>query len=187
MARKSNTIKPKDTIPTIIGAGITEKYYFTHLMMLFGYRFKIRPRFFGREDIDSIRRKIEKVLSDDGYAICVFDADVTQWNDSERKKLVQLKKDYKNNDKVLLCNSMPSIEYWFLLHYKNTNKHFRTSEDVIDELKNFISNYDKTTTFLSKIDWVDQMSKDGKLEQAKERAKAFGEEGASWSNVWKVI
>jgi len=187
MARKKNTRRLRNVTPTIIGAGITEQWYFTHLVKLFGYRFKIRPRFFGREDIDSIRRKIEDVLSNEGYAICVFDADVTQWDASAYKKLAQLKKDYEKNENVLLCDSMPSIEYWFLLHYKNTNKYFKTSENVIKELRKFITNYDKTASFLGKIDWVDLMSKDGKLELAKTRAEAFRDDGESWSNVWKVI
>lgn len=149
MARKTSLRQRRNPIPTIIGAGITEQWYFTHLKALRGYRVKIRPRFFGTETAAGLDKKIEEVLRDEGVAICVFDADVSTWNDAERKKLATLRKKYTGNSSVLLCDSMPSIEYWFLLHYKHTTRHFGTSKAVIKELKKCIPQYDKTEQFLS--------------------------------------
>lgn len=56
-------------------------------------------------------KRIEEVLQDECIAICVFDADVSTWNEVERKKLDALRKKHKDNPSVLLCDSMPSIEF----------------------------------------------------------------------------
>ena len=117
MPRKTSLKQRRSPIPTIIGAGITEQWYFTHLKALRGYRAKIRPRFFGTETAAGLDKKIEEVLRDEGIAICVFDTDVSTWNETECKKLAALQKKYEGNASVLLCDSMPSIEYWFLLHF----------------------------------------------------------------------
>lgn len=52
MARRVETKSKREPMPTIIGAGITEQWYFTHLKAIFDYRVKVRPRFFGNETAD---------------------------------------------------------------------------------------------------------------------------------------
>jgi len=187
MARKESTKKKQEAIPTIIGAGITEKYYFTHLQAKYGLRMKLRPRFFGKENIFTLEKKLTEVLNDGGRAIIVFDADVSTWNDKEKEKLMAMRAKYAGEKNVLLCDSLPSIEYWFLIHYVNTNRHFGTSKVVISELKKYIKDFDKTETFLKNQKWVDDMSADKRLELAYNRAKAFGIDGESYSNVWKSM
>ena len=98
MARREATRLHRKIIPTIIGAGITEQWYFDHLRKLKGYRIKLRPRFFGSETADGLMKRIKEVLEEDGIAICVFDADVSTWNEAERKFLME-KEEWKfNND-----------------------------------------------------------------------------------------
>lgn len=187
MARKTSLKQRRSPIPTIIGAGITEQWYFTHLKALRGYRIKIRPRFFGTETAAGLAKRIEEVLQDEGIAICVFDTDVSTWNEVEHKKLDALRKKYKDNPSVLLCDSMPSIEFWFLLHYKNTTRHFGTSKAVIKELRKHIPQYDKTEQFLSNQKWVADMSGEGKLEQACECADKIDTTCESYTKVQKVF
>lgn len=187
MARKTSLKQRRSPIPTIIGAGITEQWYFTHLKALRGYRIKIRPRFFGTETAAGLSKRIEEVLQDEGIAICVFDADVSTWNEAEHKKLDALRKKYKDNPSVLLCDSMPSIEFWFLLHYKNTTRHFGTSKAVIKELKKYLPQYDKTEQFLSNQKWVADMSSEGRQEQACANADNIDEGKGSYTNVQKAI
>ena len=187
MARKTSLKQRRSPIPTIIGAGITEQWYFTHLKALRGYRIKIRPRFFGTETATGLAKRIEEVLQDEGFAICVFDADVSTWNEVEHKKLDTLRKKYKDNPSVLLCDSMPSIEFWFLLHYKNTTRQFGTSKAVIKELKKYIPQYDKTEQFLSNQKWVADMSNEGRQEQACAKADNTDEGKESYTNVQNVI
>lgn len=187
MARKTSLRQRRNPIPTIIGAGITEQWYFTHLKALRGYRVKIRPRFFGTETAAGLDKKIEEVLRDESIAICVFDADVSTWNEAERKKLAALQKKYEGNASVLLCDSMPSIEYWFLLHFKHTTRHFGTSKAVIKELKKHIPQYDKTEQFLSNQRWVEEMAGEGRQEQACKYADKMDMSSGSYTRANKVF
>ena len=187
MARKTSLKQRRSPIPTIIGAGITEQWYFTHLKALRGYRVKIRPRFFGTETAAGLDKKIEEVLYNEGVAICVYDADVSTWNETERKKLAALQKKYEGNASVLLCDSLPSIEYWFLLHYKHTTRHFGTSKAVIKELKKYIPQYDKAEQFLGNPKWVADMSGEGRQEQACEYAAKTDTSNESYTRVQKAI
>lgn len=187
MARKTNVKAKREPMPTIIGAGITEQWYFTHLKFLYNYQIKVRPRYFGTETADGMAKKIAEVLADGGTAICVFDADVSTWNETEKKKLDKLRTRYSRNKNVLLCDSMPAVEYWFLLHYENTNRFFGTSKSTVQSLKQYIPDYDKSEQFLSNRKWVAVMSGDGKLEQACERTRKFGTEGQSYSRMHKIF
>ena len=72
MARKESTTQFKESIPTIIGAGITEKWYFTHLQAKYRVRMKIRPRFFGKETVFTLEKKLTEVLKNGGRAIIVL-------------------------------------------------------------------------------------------------------------------
>lgn len=187
MPRKTSLKQRRSPIPTIIGAGITEQWYFTHLKALRGYRVKIRPRFFGTETAAGLDKKIEEVLRDEGIAICVFDADVSTWNETECKKLAALQKKYEGNASVLLCDSMPSIEYWFLLHYKHTTRHFGTSKAVIKELRKYLPQYDKTEQFLSNQKWVEEMSGEGRQKMACEYATNTDIYSGSYTKVQEVL
>lgn len=77
MARKIKERKLKNPTITIIGEGATERFYFTHLKMLRGYNYICKPRNFTEQDLDDIQRQVERVLADDGIAICVFDVDIS--------------------------------------------------------------------------------------------------------------
>ena len=126
-------------------------------------------------------KKIAEVITDGGTAICVYDADVSTWNEVERGKLEKLRTKYAKSKRVILCDSMPAVEYWFLLHYENTNRHFGTSGAVIKELKQFLPDYDKNEKFLENRKWVADMC------QAIVKAKQFGYEGESYSRMDQVF
>lgn len=59
-----------------------------------------------------------------------------------------MKTKYAGNKNVLICDSMPPIEFWFLIHYVNTSRYFQDSDAVINMLRRYISGYDKSGTFL---------------------------------------
>lgn len=86
MARRINTQKSRNPIPVIIGAGITEQWYFTHLQNLLNLRIRIRPRFFGTENIHELDKKIAQVISEGAVAVCVFDADTAEFSETKAKK-----------------------------------------------------------------------------------------------------
>ena len=82
---------------------------------------------------------------------------------------------------------MTSIEYWFLLHFENTNRHFKDSAATEQELKKHITDYEKKVKFLQNFKWVSELCADGKLETAINRAKEFDHSGESYSDVYKAF
>ena len=185
MARKERTIKSPQI--TIIGEGLTERLYFTHLRRLKDYRYTCKPRNFAQQSLNEMQKLVEKALEDLSIAVLEFDADVARTNQSEREKLETLRRKYKNNKKVIICDSLPSIEFWFLIHYLNTNRHFNSSNDVIDVLRKYIPDFDKHEKFLSQEKWVAELISEDRLKAACQRAEALGLEGASYSNVYKAF
>lgn len=171
----------------IVGEGITEQYYFSHIKRLFGFHCTIKPRFFGNTSIDAMRKRIEDLLRGDAFVICVFDVDIIVYNASERKKLEQLQNKYKKNQNVLFCKSLPSIEYWFLLHYEHTNRHFKDANTVEKALKRYIKGYEKTAQFLGKEKWVQDLCSEDKLNHAIERSKLFKSGQGSYTNLHEAF
>ena len=187
MARSVENRKQQKRSVTILGEGLTEQYYFTHIRTLFGYHYTIKPYFFSVTSLAEMDKKISEAISDGGFAIAVFDADVSSRNEVEKKKLESIRKKYAKKKNVILCDSMTSIEYWFLLHFENTNRHFKDSAATEQELKKHITDYEKKVKFLQNFKWVSELCADGKLETAINRAKEFDHSGESYSDVYKAF
>lgn len=187
MARPIETRNQQKRSVTIIGEGATEQYYFTYIRSLFGYHYTIKPYYFSITSLFEMDKKIAEAISDGGYAIAVFDADVSSRNQVEKKKLESIRKKYAKKKNVILCDSMTSIEYWFLLHFENTNRHFKDSAATEQELKKHISDYEKKVKFLQNAKWVADLCADEKLETAINRAKTFDHSGESYSDVFKAF
>lgn len=187
MARSVENRKQQKRSVTILGEGLTEQYYFTHIRTLFGYHYTIKPYFFSVTSLAEMDKKISEAISDGGFAIAVFDADVSSRNEVEKKKLESIRKKYAKKKNVILCDSMTSIEYWFLLHFENTNRHFKDSAATEQELKKHISDYEKKVKFLQNAKWVADLCADEKLETAINRAKTFDHSGESYSDVFKAF
>lgn len=187
MARKIKERKLKRPAITIIGEGATERYYFSHLKRLRGYNFVCKPRNFAEQNIDDIRRQVERVLADDGIAVCVFDADVTRIHKADKAKFEAMRQRYADNPDVIICDSMPSIEFWFLLHFIKTNRYFASSEDVIAYLHRYIPNFNKQQTYLSKENWVESMISCDRMDSAISNAMEIGDSGESYSNLYKLF
>ena len=135
----------------------------------------------------NIQRQVERVLADDGIAVCVFDVDVTRIHQADKAKFDAMRQRYANNPSVIICESMPSIEFWFLLHYLNTNRYFATSDDVIVTLHRHLPTFSKQQSYLSKENWVTTLVADNKLTTAINNATSIGEEGESYSNLHKLF
>ncbi len=187
MARKIKERKIKNPTITIIGEGATERFYFTHLKRLKAYKYICKPRNFTEQSFDEMQKQIERVLADDGIAVCVFDADVTRTKPAEKIKYEIMQRKYSGNPNVILCDSMPSIEFWFLLHFMNTNRYFSTSEEVIGILRRHIPNFSKHQSFLSKEQWVADLNAFNRLATAISNATSISDEGESYSNLYKLF
>ncbi|MDE5877170.1 MAG: RloB family protein [Muribaculaceae bacterium] len=187
MERKIKERKLKNPTITIIGEGITERYYFTHLKKLKGYNYICKPRNFAQQTFVEMQKQIDKVLDDDGIAVCVFDTDVTRTRPAEKVKFDSMCRKYANNSAVILCDSMPSIEFWFLLHYLNTNRYFATSNDVVEVLRRYIPDFTKHQSFLFKETWVSGMLDNNRFDIAIANARLIADKGESYSNIYKLF
>ena len=130
---------------------------------------------------------IDWVLRSGGIAVCVCDADITRTNEERKKAFQAMKAKYAENKDVLICDSMPSIEFWFLIHYVNTSKYFKDSDAVIQTLRRHISDYDKSGAFLEKQQWVAEMSTDKRQTEACNRATLLGPDSESYSEIHHAI
>ncbi len=187
MARVRKEREIKRSRITVIGEGQTERWYFEHLRTINGYRYDCKPRFFAHQSYEEMEKLIDWVLQNGGIAVCVCDADITRTNEERRKKLQDIKGRYAKNERVFICDSMPSIEFWFLIHYLNTRKYFKDSDSVITVLRKYIPEYKKTGAFLEKLSWVADLCSDSHLKDACERAALGGHEDESYSEIYKAI
>ncbi len=187
MARKINTKEPKQPKTIVVGADITEYWYLKHLKKTLGYKYVLKPSLFGDESMQTIQNRITEGLDAGATIVCVFDEDVRQWNDSERKRMDEIHQKYDTNKNVIIASSMPSIEYWLLLHFENTNRYFGSSAKVIESLKKHLVGFDKKEHFLKQEKWLLDIIKDNKMQLAYQRAKHFGHNGESYSDMWKGL
>ena len=103
-----------------------------------------------------------------------------------------LKKKYRDHKDVLICDSFPSIEYWFLLHYVDTCKSF-SSAAVGNELSKHVSGYCKDMEWAKREHWVASLRADGREQAARERAAKYAEDseqysdGKSYTNLYKFF
>lgn len=154
----------------VLGDGQTEQYYLSHLRDIRGFNFRIRPRLFKCITIEEANKLIKELI-DEGFDMVIYFTDydtiVKQGKIEKYKKIVGK---YEKRTDVMICESMPSIEFWFLLHYIKTTRNFQNADEVIKELKKHIPDFSKETSFLEKRKWVEELCGNGKLTEAMMRA-----------------
>lgn len=194
--------------PFIISGGEnTERYYFQHINTIKGTSFNIEPKYFGKESkyTEEFPKRISEILKkhNDAKIFCVFDFDTVYGNDENKeshKEFVENIKDNIDEGKVVLCPSMPCIEYWFLLHFEDDNALYKTCRDLNKPLKimrqyfpdahpkDTITKILKKAKYIEPKDWVEKLCADGKLEMAIERAeKKTDSMNQSYSYVYKIF
>ncbi|MFC2540881.1 RloB family protein [Neisseria sicca] len=84
-------------------------------------------------------KEAEKEQNPFDKVYCVFDKDCHHgYND-----VVQQISSKKPKNTFFAITSVPCFEYWLLLHFERTTSPFKTAEEVISKLKQFIPNYEK--------------------------------------------
>lgn len=176
-------------LPFVISGGRnTERYYFIHISNLTDYKFKIIPEYFGNESnyTEVFPKRIKKIQekNTDAKIFCVFDWDTIHDDETNQEKhriFVDEIQAEIDNGNVILCPSMPSIEYWFLLHFENYTKLIKSNGNTIGFLAPYIKSWFSSDKKLSKLlksekylqssYWVEDLCADGKLELAIQRAE----------------
>ena len=201
--------------PFLISGGTnTERYYFTHINDTTEYKFNIRPKYFGNESSypEIFPERIRDIIKNNVGAkvFCVFDLDTiycNKANQDRHKDFVECIEDEINSGSVILCPSMPSIEYWFLLHFEDYTGLIKSCGTKMQKLlspymapyfplaNKKLINLLKDKKYIEKSDWVENLCSDGKLDAAIKRAedniKAAEEAGylanQSYSYVYKAF
>lgn len=200
--------------PFLISGGTnTERYYFTHINDTTDYHFNIRPKYFADESnyTEAFPKRIKEVLdtNTDAKIFCVFDWDTIYGDEINLNKHEIFEKQFETEIStgcVTICPSMPSIEYWFLLHfedYSNLLKDYRAiSRKLSPHIKPCFTDPSiplkkllKSGKYLKDSTWVINLCSNGKLDDAIKRAEknitdavANGDlEQHSYSYVYKVF
>ena len=176
----------------ISGGKNTERWYFAHIHDITDYKFNIIPKYFGDESgyTEVFPNRIKSILekNTDAKIFCVFDWDTIFDNEDNLNKHKAFESEIQtdiDNGSVILCPSMPSIEYWFLLHFENYTKLIKSCGRKLQNLLKthmtpYFPNSNKKLLNLlkdegyigeGKSDWVEKLCQDGKLELAIERAE----------------
>ncbi|MBW8334125.1 MAG: RloB family protein [Prolixibacteraceae bacterium] len=165
MGRRISKIK-KFTSYAVLGDGQTEQYYLEHLKKIKGFKYIVRPRLFKSITIELADELIQEML-DEGYDMVVYFTDYdTIVKQGKIAKYNKILAKYRKRTDVVICESMPSIEFWFLLHYIKTTRNFQNAGEVLKELKKYIPAFSKESSFLEKQKWVEELCGDGKLTTA---------------------
>ena len=90
--------------------------------------------------------RLEINTSDNDIAACIFDSDIDLGKQTEINKCIA---DAKNqNIEIIISN--PCFEIWYLSHFVVSTKYYK-NEDVINELKKYIPDYNKAKNVYPEI------------------------------------
>lgn len=200
--------------PFIISGGSnTERWYFKHINSLTKYKFNLKPEYFADESdyTNAFPRRINEILSanSDAKIFCVFDWDTIYGNKtriSKHKDFIDKFKSEISKEIVIICQSMPCIEYWFLLHFENYTDLLKNYPKVSTHLAPYIKKCFPIPTiklkkllkgekYLKDATWVKNLIADEKLLLAIQRAEtniknAIKDEtlnNQSYSFVYKIF
>lgn len=159
--RKSKTISRKpETVFAFVVDGECEFWY---LQLLRRHekdiRIGIEPKIPQRKTILELYKKTVELAKEYTHVFWIVDFDTILKENREtqkgKKSPLTLFKEYyhiiqqKHKNVTVIINN-PCLEYWYLLHYKKTTKHYNTFKELEPELKKHIPDYDKTMQFYMK-------------------------------------
>ncbi|MBQ0047931.1 MAG: RloB domain-containing protein [Prevotellaceae bacterium] len=199
--------------PFVISGGKnTERYYFLHVNELSDkYKFTVKPEYFGDEsDYTTVfPYRISRILKTnaDAKIYCVFDMDAVFRDGTleKHKYFVKSLKSKIEEGSVVMCDSMPSFEFWLLLHFVDHVGLLKNYSEVSQLLAPYLKPYFeggvsarfkkviKKEDFLKESGWVRKLLDEGRIEKAVERAKhnyelEMEEKGKhSYSMVFKMF
>jgi len=164
-------------IVAIVGEGITEWHYFNDLKQTEKYSFQVKPELPKHSDVDAILKKAIE-LREKGYdkILCLFDMDRILSDQTEKEKYLKYRQKYhnkksKNKGNIVFYNTMPCIEFWFLLHFNPySTRIFQNYESIKPYLLKYLTGYDKSDEYFKKFKIYQTLIKNGSLNLAIESA-----------------
>jgi RloB-like protein len=192
MSRNRKPIKPTNKRIAVVGDGQTEKIYFDKLKEIEGLRnVSLKPDL--PKSVGSYKGVFDKAesLYAEGYdeVYSLIDMDKVLSDNTLAKYLTDKKKIEKKG--IVVFESNPCIEFWFLLHFVRTTKLFSNCESVEKELQKYMPNYAKNQQYLVQSNIYKTLKPNllNAFENAKwiEESKTENDYNSSKSEVYKLI
>jgi len=142
MARKTKSRKiPKQIL--VLGEGQSERQYFIEMQRHEDSVFALKPELPKSQDYGHIFRYAINNAEEHQKVFCLIDIDyILNQNKYEEYKAEQNKALKVRN--IVVCESCPCFETWFVLHFEEVSKPFTYCDSLISEkLQNRIQNYKK--------------------------------------------
>lgn len=178
-ARSSRNLRAKRLILIVCEAKETEPNYFTSfynvrrpasasIKVLRGGQAKALPA----RTIERAKQERDQLLWDEhrDQAWCVFDTEQA----GTHADLLALVKDARRYQ-LHVAISNPAFEYWFLLHFEQTDRPFGNAQELTDVLRGHLPQYTKSMDAFARLDELTENA----LANAKALRKRSGE---SWEN-----
>lgn len=134
MARR---IKHRPNYPTvaIVGEGKVEKTYFEQLWQHESIDYTVKSYLPKNSSIEAIvDRGVDLLKAEFDTVFCVFDMDKIYRDSSIYRKYWGLKAEFQH-DRLIFIENNPCIEYWFLLHFEDSTRHFDTDAQLLSQLR----------------------------------------------------
>lgn len=184
--RKYKVKKRKQRVRiAVLGEGITEWYYTNRLNQAENTNSSVKPSLPQSSNYKSVFKKATELL-EQGFdkVICLMDMDVIQTSEKEIRNYGVQKMKLLKNSKAIILETMPCIEYWFLLHFiEYSGKVYPSCDEVILELKKHIPDYEKSKKYHENNDIYKLLIEEGNKEKAVEIACRLCDEMIESDNV----
>lgn len=171
----------------IVGEGEVEKTYFLQLRDAENIRFTLKPNLPKSSSIEAIVNKgVELLDKEFDTVFCVFDMDKIYRDPNIRRKYKEIKARHQSK-RLIFIETNPCIEYWFLLHFEHTTRHFDTDAQLLAQLKNHIPDYAKSIQYLNRKSIYKLLKEQQPM--ARSRAKKQRKKGhnISSSDMYKIL
>ncbi len=170
---------------TVIGEGITEKYYIESLRSLAKNNFQITPQELGikASNLADLEKAISKAI-DKGYdeIYCLIDMDSKE-NGASSSKYKTLKEKYHDRrivkkKKGIDCyirfiETKRCTELWFIYYFDYVTRHFASYKEVETYLHKYVADYEKHDRYFKGVKDLHKkmLSCGGVLKRALENAR----------------
>lgn len=137
-------IRNRQAVPSyaFITDGQTEVWYLNQMKMAEQLTIDIRPEMpEGKTLADMYNEVLDKAEHYD-MVFWIVDADVVIKEGNQHELALCFDALTRLNNVVTIVNT-PCLEYWYLLHYKDTNRYFAKYDELYVELKKCLPDYEK--------------------------------------------
>ena len=161
MGRKRKQLQQKRATYAIVVDGETEVWYFQMLKRNEpSLRVNIEPKIPQKKSLREQYKKVKQLAEDYTKVFWVIDFDDVIEKTRKTKKGTRTPIQYlqeclqdlekKRYENVTPIVNNPCLEFWFLLHYKQTTRYFDRCLDAEKQLKKYLNNYEKKREFFTK-------------------------------------